>query len=268
MRSSLWFALCLLAVAAVSQAAGLVHNENFVVFTEAGLSQQVTQEFAHSVLVKAEEYRRQIALEWFGEELPRGIGRTTINVSFAADRDTGLTWAVDHPDRKQHSIYLYTTPERALGSTLAHEVAHAVLATQFPHPHRLPAWMEEGIASQYDNADRRQSRASILKFFAQQDHWPNLAPVLDAGNLASDDTRSYALAVSLTEMLLAQGGKAKFLEFGRTASREGTQRALERHYSIREMAQLETQWQNWVRRAAPGVQLSLHAAEPSVPRFR
>ena len=136
-----------------AQAAGFVHNENFVVFTESGLSRQVTQDFAQSVLVKAEEYRKQISQEWFGEQLPRGIGRTTINVSFSDDRDAGLTWAVDHPDRKLHTIYLYTTAEQAVGSTLAHEVAHAVLATRFPHPHRLPAWVEEGIASQYDNAD-------------------------------------------------------------------------------------------------------------------
>ena len=43
------------------------------------------------------------------------------------------------------------------------------------------------------------------------------------------------MAVSLTEMLVARGGKAKFLEFGRLASREGAEAALERHYDIREV---------------------------------
>ena len=191
-------------------------------------------------------------------------------MSFSDDRDTGLTWAVDHPDRKLHTIYLYTTAEQAVGSTLAHEVAHAVLATRFPHPHRLPAWVEEGIASQYDNADRRQSRASVLKFFARQDSWPSITSVFKADNLASDDTRSYAMAVSLTEMLLARGGKAKFLEFGRTASREGTEAALERHYDIREVPQLQSQWQSWVstQATASSAQLSQNTGERGLQRSR
>lgn len=261
MSAALRFGISVFWLASVSQAAGLVHNENFVVFTEKGLSQQATDEFAQLVLAKAEEYRKQIAVEWFGEELPRGIGRTTINVTFAADRDTGLTWAVDHPDRRLHTIYLYTSAERAVGSTLAHEIAHAVLATQFPHPHRLPAWVEEGIASQYDHVERSQSRASVLKFFARQNNWPSIAPMLGAANIAADDTRSYAMAVSVTEMLLARGGKAKFLEFGRDAGREGTQRALERHYRIRDLAGLQTQWESWARHqtnSGPPVALSQH----------
>ena len=78
------------------------------------------------------------------------------------------------------------------------------------------------------------------------------------------------MAVSLTEMLLEHGGKAKFLEFGRAASREGTQRALERHYDIREVTQLQSQWQSWVatRTTAPSVQLSQNTGEPGLLRFR
>jgi hypothetical protein len=230
--------------------AGFVHNENFVVFTEATISPKATEEFAQSVLAKAEEYRKQISIEWFGEELPPGIGRTTINVRFSPDRDSGLTWAVDHPDRKLHTVYLFARPDESVGSTLAHEMAHVVLATQCPHPHRLPAWVEEGIASQYDNSARRQTRGNVLRFFASREDWPQVSGVVSSSNIPSEDTRSYAVAVSLTEMLLESGGKQTFLEFGRMAGRDGFQPAIARYYQVRDMAELQIRWQKWVSRSA------------------
>ena len=180
--------------------------------------------------------------------LPPGIGRTTISVRHAADRDSGLTWAMDHPDRKMHTVYLFATGEEATGSTLVrHELAHVVLATHFPHPHRLPAWLEEGIASRYDDDQRNQTRGSVLRFFAKQDHWPRLEGVMNAENIAAEDTRSYATAVSLTEMLLAQGDKETLLQFGRAATRSGWQQAMNECYRIRDAGQLQrARRQEWV----------------------
>ena len=53
-------------------------------------------------------------------------------MSFSEEQDAGLTWAKDNPRRKYHTLYLTTTPDRALGSTLAHEMVHVVLATAIP----------------------------------------------------------------------------------------------------------------------------------------
>jgi hypothetical protein len=234
----------------ICSGAGFVHNENFVVLTDPVLAATSPTEYATLVLAKAEEYRKKIALEWFGEELPPGIGRTTINVRYAPDRDSALTWAVDHPDRKLHTVYLYTKDGNSTASTLAHEIAHVVLATQFPHPHRLPAWVEEGIASQYDDAERQRTRRSVMRYFARQEAWPSVESVLLADNIAAENTRSYAVAVSLTEMLLSKGGKRTLLDFGRAASREGVQPALARFYRLQEVAQLQTQWQDWAAQLA------------------
>jgi len=253
MRFFLSAAALLLLAASLVNAAGFVHNENFVVITESGLDPHEDTRFAETVLAAAEKYRREISLEWFGEVLPSGIGRTTISVRHAADRDSGLTWAMDHPDRKMHTVYLFATGEEATGSTLAHEIAHVVLATHFPHPHRLPAWLEEGIASRYDDDQRNQTRGSVLRFFTRQDHWPRIEGVLNAENIAAEDTRSYAAAVSLTEMLLAQGDKETLLQFGRAAARSGWQQAMTDSYRIRNAAQLQQRWQEWVSASASSV---------------
>ena len=241
-----WLVVALVATfPPVARAAGFVHNANFTVLTEAGVSPEASQSFAAAVLARAEQYRREIAREWLGEELPAGIGTTTINVRFSDSTDSGLTWAVDHPQRRYHSIYLETSPDRALGETLAHEVAHAVLATQFPHPKRLPAWLEEGIASRYDAAYRRHERESALAWMARNGNWPRLEPVLNAENIPAEETRSYAAAVSLTEMLLERGGKQKLLAFGKQAAEVGCRRALAEHYGIADIDQLQTAWQAW-----------------------
>jgi hypothetical protein len=242
----------------VSFGAGFVHNENFVVLTEATISQQATQDYAQSVLKKAEEYRKQIAIEWFGEELPPGIGRSTINVRYTSDQDSGLTWAADNPERKLHTIYLQTRADSAEISTLAHEMAHVVMATMYPHPNRLPAWVEEGIASQYDNAARKKARNSALRFFAKQENWPQIDGVLTAHNISAEDTRAYTVAVSLTEMLLKAGGKRTFLEFGRAAGRDGVEKALARYYQVRSLTDLQTRWQSWVTQTMPRETLSLN----------
>ena len=241
----------------VAYAGGFVHNANFTVFTEASLSAEASQNFAAAVLARAEQYRREIAREWLGEELPKGIGATTISVRFSDSEDAGSTWVIDHPDRKFHSIYLQTSPDRALGDMLAHEVAHAVLATQFPHPKRLPAWLEEGIASRYDGAKRRQERESVLAWMVRNANWPRLESVLNAENVLAEDTRSYAAAVSLTDMLLAQGGKQKLLTFGKAASQVGCRRALMEHYRIADGDELQTMWQQWATRSVRASQYQL-----------
>jgi hypothetical protein len=246
MRIHLTLTVAVGLLTSVVHAAGFVHNENFIVLTEPGVSPEATQEFAQALLAKAEEYRRQIALDWLGEELPPGVGRTSINVFFSDHEDSGTTWAMDGSHRPMHTVYLRTSADRALGHTLQHEMAHVVLATYYPHPHRLPAWVEEGVASHYDSDERRHKRDSLLRFWARRKNWPSVEGVLNRENISAEDVASYAVAVSLSSMLLADGGKKKFLECAETASRDGWPRALAHFYQIRDAGELQQQWQDWV----------------------
>lgn len=225
--------------------AGFVFNENFTVFTEESSSPEAAQAFAQDVLNKAEKYRRDIALRWLGEQLPPSVGQTTINVSFATTRDDGLTWAKDSPQRKHHTVYLSTSPERALGSTLAHEMTHVVLATRFPHPNQLPAWIEEGIASTYDDDARQQTRRATIAWFARTGNWPELAPILTTENIRRKDQHIYAVASSLVEFLLSKGDKRTLLEFGQSAKKDGYDTALKQHYDFAHVRDLRTAWQAW-----------------------
>src|SRR5438270_11455376 len=101
-RNAIVFSRFLLLVALVAttrvDGAGFVHSSNFTVFTPPVPSQEAADVFAKTVLERAEQLRKQIAIEWLGEELPPSIGQVLLNVDFVNKPDSGLTWAKDHPD--------------------------------------------------------------------------------------------------------------------------------------------------------------------------
>ena len=229
-------------------AAGFVHSDNFVVVTPSEGSDADDERFARKILAKAEEYREKIAHEWLSAPLPPSVGRTVINVNLQPDEDQAITWAKDHPSRTHHAVYLTTSRENALGSTLMHEVAHVVLATEFSFPQRLPAWLEEGIASRYDNPSRLLMRQQILNWYARRENWPLLKSVLTAENISNDDKSTYAIASSLVEYLLSLEDRETLFRFGQVGSAIGWEQAVQKCYSLRNVNHLERQWQAWVKR--------------------
>lgn len=239
-------------------AAGFAHNENFTVFTPAEPSQEEGQALAQKVLLAAEQYRREIALNVLQEELPPSVGRTIINISFSEGKDSGLTWAMDHADRRYHNVYLTTSPQLALGNTLAHEIVHVVLATRFSHPRRLPPWVEEGIAGQYDDSDRVATRERIVRWFTNSGNWPRLAVVLDSASIDASDQATYATATSITNYLLSKADTDTLLQFARSGQESGWDAAVKQYYGIATVSELQTAWQKWA-----GKQLGRTATVPT-----
>jgi hypothetical protein len=224
------------------EGAGFVHSSNFTVFTPAEPSREAANAFAAAVLERAEQLRKQIAIEWLGDELPPSIGQVLLNVDYSNKPDSGLTWAKDRPDRKLHALFISTTPGQLPDGVLAHEMVHCVLATRYPHPNRLPAWLEEGIASRYDDANRQQIRQRIMSWFVTTGNWPRLEAVLSSKRVHSDDQEAYALAATVTELLLERGNRQKLLGFGELVGKEGLDRALNQCYGIGGAAELELLW--------------------------
>lgn len=251
---ALLFGVVLVACAS-AQAAGFAHNGNFVVLAP-------DQAMAERLLDRAEFYRRQVAVDWLGEELPPSVGPVVINFALSSKEDSGLTWPADYPGRKYHKMWLTTSFERACGSTLGHEMTHAVLATQFKD--QLPAWAAEGAAGLADEDDRTAIRRRILAWFAKTGNWPNLAELLDAPAVLADDQRAYATATSLTEFLLTHGDRQTLLRFAVAGKKSGWAEALQQHYRITGVGALQEAWQNW---AAAQSSSAAHAGTATKPRF-
>jgi hypothetical protein len=224
-------------------AGGMAYNANFTVLAE-------DQALAQAILDRAEQYRRQVAVEWLGTELPPSVGRARITQTRKEQNVPTFTWTVDREsggDRKEHSVYISGEGEELVGPALCHEVAHVVFATQFAG--RLPAWIDEGIASRYDDEDRKETRRKILDWYARSENWPRLKLLVESEQILAQDQASYSVAASVVEYLLSLDSREKLLEFAQAASREGCDAALRRHYKIGGVEELQSRWQAWA--AAP-----------------
>lgn len=217
-------------------AAGLSRNENFMVMAP-------TQELADRVLKAAEQFRHDVAVQWLGAPLPPSVGPAIVHVELSETRDDAFTWAKNGPDRKYHSVYLTTSLDQAVGSTLKHEITHVVLATRFPD--RLPVWLEEGCAGYADDASRLKTRRAILDWFARTGNWPNLAQVLNAKKLSAADRSSYAIACSVTHFLMDRGSRQHLIAFGELVQEQGPEAALKSSYGFASIEELGEEWQTW-----------------------
>ena len=164
--AALSVALLVVLTTATARSAEMSIGANFTVLAP-------NQGLADAVAKQAEVYRKQAALEWLGKELPDRVGRSLITVDITSQKDEGLTWPIDCPERTLHQVWLTTSVDRALGTTLHHEVIHTVLDSHF-YPESLPAWASEGIASQADDAGRKENQRQILARWSKAGRWPVL----------------------------------------------------------------------------------------------
>lgn len=203
---------------------------------------------AERVLRAAEQCRREIALTWFGEPLDDGIGFAFIHVELCKEQDVGLAM-IDSRNQRDHRIWLQTSADRALGTTLAHEIAHVVLSTRFSDD--MPVWATEGVACRYDDPGRAAVRAEIVARFVRSGRWPSIGVLLQAPAIEPTDETSYAAAVSLTDFLLSLGGPDVFLDFVESGQACGWESALRQHYGIASIDVLSDRWRGWVTANQP-----------------
>jgi hypothetical protein len=236
-----WLLICISLIAAGTvRGGGLAHDNDFVVLAP-------DQDLADAVLAKAVQFRREIAVEWLEEELPPSVGRVTIHVEISqSGNDQALFWPMDSAERTMHKLWLTCPRDLAVGSTLAHEMTHVVLATRFGR--RLPAWCDEGMASLNDDAERQKTRADILAWYVKTDNWPDLKAVLSAETISANDRARYSMAASVTKFLLTKGSKQEFLAFAVDGQANGWDAALANHYQMASVADLQSEWQAWVGR--------------------
>ncbi len=228
----------LVRVTSAAESAGATAaNKNFIV-------RAPSNTLAREVLTSAEDLRLKLAKEWLRSPLPKGKGLALICVSISADRDEGLAWVADSPDSLSHIVWLTTSHERAVGSTLAHELTHVVLATEFPG--QLPPWASEGAAGMYDDARRQRIRAEILQGFVKTGNWPSLEPILSESHISASEQKKYAVACGFMEYLLDQGSRQDAIAFALAGRATSWDQALAEHYDFRSIKELEDAWHTWM----------------------
>ena len=205
-------------------------------------------QLADKVVERAEALSTRIRAAWLGGHLPATRTPTTIYVEIDPKRSFART--VIDPQSQRHLVWLVGTEQSVTEHLLEHELVHVALGSQFGDS--LPAWGNEGVASRYDNDNRRKLRAQQLAKFAETDSWPELR-TLFAGPIRQP--WQYAAAVSVTDYLIQQGDKARFVQF-LADSQTDADRALRDHYGIASVEQLQREWQHSVSHPQPPVEVA------------
>jgi hypothetical protein len=216
-------------------------------------------ELAEQIGKAAEKYRKDLAMEWLGKELPRwskpcpikarldpGAGGAT---SFVFDRGEVFGWRMD----------IQGTPERILDSVLPHEITHTIFACHFRQP--LPRWADEGACTTVEHVSEISKQEKMLIEFLQTRRGIPFSQMFRMKEYPQDVLPLYAQGHSLAHFLISQQGKHEFLNFISDGLTDGNwERAVAQKYGYHDLVVLQDSWLDWVKSGRPQLQLASSAA--------
>lgn len=212
-----------------------------------------TQELAEKCGKTAEYYRKYLAEQWLGKEMPRWYKPCQVTVKVGQIGAGGATtFAFDRGEVFGWRMNVQGSEERVLDSVIPHEVSHTIFASHFRRP--LPRWADEGAATLIEHESERNRQAMLLKQVWRTSRRIPLQKLLSIKEYPRDmqDVLTlYAEGYSLADFLVQAGGKERFLEFLETSHRQGWDRAIAQHYSLESVDDLEQRWHNWVMAGSP-----------------
>jgi|GEM_PF-403959 len=224
-------------------------SQNFIVTAQ-------SRQLATEICEAAEVYRRDLAIEWLGAELPPWQQPCPIEAQ--VHPQLGAGGATQFSFSRQGmpfgwSMSVQGSKERVLDSVLPHEVTHAIFATHFGRP--LPRWADEGACTTVEHVSEKHKQDKFLieflmtergipfnKMFAMKEYPPDMLPL-------------YAQGYSLARYLIMQGGKRKYVQYvGEGMQTENWPAVTRKYYGHKDLSDLQVTWLDWVRMGSPKLQ--------------
>jgi hypothetical protein len=209
---------------------------------------------ATAVCEAAERYRRDLAIEWLGKELPKWSQPCPITVQVGERLGAGgaTSFVFDHGEVFGWQMTIQGTYERVLDSVLPHEVTHTIFASYFRRP--LPRWADEGACTTVEHVSERSKQQKMLIEFLQTGRGISFSQMFAMTEYPPDVLPLYAQGHSLASFLIAQGGKKKYLQFVADGLETNNwSSVLNRHYGFRNLGVLQNTWLDWVARGSPAL---------------
>lgn len=242
-------AAVLLAATPLVAAGASARSQNFIVSAR-------TPALAREICEAAETYRRDLAIEWLGAELPPWQQPCPIEAQ--VDPGFGAGGATQFSFSRQGmpfgwAMSIQGSKERVLDSVLPHEITHTIFATHFGRP--LPRWADEGGCTTVEHTSEKRKQDKFLieflmtergipfnKMFAMKEYPPDMLPL-------------YAQGYSLARYLIMQGGKRKFVQYvGEGMQTENWPATTRKYYGHKDLSDLQVTWLEWVRMGSPKLQ--------------
>ncbi|MDX1944775.1 MAG: hypothetical protein SFU86_05150 [Pirellulaceae bacterium] len=235
-----------IAVAALLALGANYRSENFIVTAP-------TAQLAAEVCTAAENFRRDLAIEWLGQELPPWhqpcpIDARQITPQLGAGGETSFMFDAGVPFGWRMRVQ--GSRERVLDSVLPHEVTHTIFATHFGRP--LPRWADEGACTTVEHQVERSKQDRFLIEFLTTERGIPFNQMFAMREYPRDIMPLYSQGYSLAKFLIQQGGKRKFVDYvGAGMQRRNWTSATKEYYGYSSLSELQTTWVEWVRQGSP-----------------
>lgn len=226
-------------------------SPNFVV-------QAPTDEMARRIAETAEAERVRLAELWFGHALPDWGEPCPVSVKVGAHLGAGgnTKFRFSRGEVYGWRMEVQGSFERILDSVIPHEVNHTILACYFRRA--LPRWADEGMASLMEHESEKQRQVDLAQQLVNTGRRIPLRTLLSIREYPSDYDQMmalYAEGYALTDFLIQQAGRQRFLVFLNDAHHRGWDKAIESCYGRRSIEHLEQSWSSWVLAGCPRLKL-------------
>jgi len=210
-----------------------------------------TPKLAQSIGDMAEHWRRELAIEWLGQELPKWSRPCPIKAKLKPGLAGGATsFVFDQGEVFGWRMDIQGSSERILDSVLPHEVMHTIFASHFRQP--LPRWADEGACTTVEHRSEISKQETMLidflktrqgipfdAMFAMREYPQNVMPL-------------YAQGHSLAKYLISKYGKHEFIAFlADGLENDDWPQAVQKHYGHRHLLSLQNSWMDWIRQGRP-----------------
>jgi hypothetical protein len=217
-----------------------VRSEHFIVSAP-------TRELATEICQAAERYRKDLAIEWLGEELPpwRGVCPITAKVHPQLGAGGATSFMFDSGVPFGWTMTIQGSRERILDSVLPHEITHTIFATHFGRP--LPRWADEGACTTVEHVAEKAKQDKFLIEFLHTNRGIPFNKMFAMKEYPQDILPLYSQGYSLTRFLIQQGGKRKFVDYVGEGMRTNNWPAVTRKfYNFDNLSDLQVTWVSWV----------------------
>ena len=265
------FRACLLLPLLLSALGATYETANFNV-------QAPTADEAKQFAETAEQYRQELAALWLGTTLPDWSAKCPVKVHVGNNLGAGgsTSFVFENGEVFDWDMEIQGSYERILDSVLPHEITHMILASHFRKP--IPRWLDEGMATTVEHASEKANYRRLLRHCLQsnvQRCFP-LNRMVAMKEYPADPMPFYAQGFSLVEYLLESGRQfddrehCRLVRFAQSAMQGGDwQSALQEHYGIQNLGELQLGWIAWVGNDAPALPMVSEVASVNVePEYR
>lgn len=234
-----------------NHAQGPVESANFIVYANDRL-------LAARVSQAAERYRKSLASEWLGRELPAWPQKCPIEVTIDLHPGGETSFAFVPNSQNQMTpvdweMKIFGPPERILDAVLPHEITHTIFATHFGRA--LPRWADEGACTTVEHVSEQSKNHRMLLEFLNTSRGIPFNRMFSMREYPNDILPLYAQGFSLAKYLIFQKGKRHFLDYidrgmqyeDRTNPVAAWNRATREFYPFEDLSDLQLAWVAWVR---------------------